>query len=218
MTASVRVLHVDDDREFTSLTAAYLEEEHEEFTVEGEPDATRALTRLHEEAFDCVVSDYEMPQMSGLEFLREAREIDPDLPIIFFTGRGSEDVAAEAISAGVTDYLQKRGHEQYALLGNRIRNYVAKRRAEEERLRGYEAIERAREGISILDDEGRFVYTNRAFADLVGYGREELLGQHWELLYREETKSRCTRSSCRRRPTGGGPAEPSSSARTATWC
>ena len=188
MTASVRVLHVDDDREFTSLAAAYLEEEHEEFTVEGEPDATRALTRLREEAFDCVVSDYEMPQMSGLEFLREAREIDPDLPIIFFTGRGSEDVAAEAISAGVTDYLQKRGHEQYALLGNRIRNYVAKRRAEEERLRGYEAIERAREGISILDDEGRFVYTNQAFADLVGYGREELLGQHWELLYREEDK------------------------------
>jgi PAS domain S-box-containing protein len=190
MNASVRVLHVDDDREFASLTAAYLEEEYEEFAVETEPDATRALTRIREESFDCVVSDYEMPQMTGLEFLREAREIDPDLPIVFFTGRGSEDVAAEAISAGVTDYLQKRGPEQYTLLGNRIRHYVDKRRAEEERLRGYEAIERAREGISILDEEGRFVYTNRAFDDLVGYEREELLGEHWELLYREEDRER----------------------------
>jgi PAS domain S-box-containing protein len=188
MNASIRVLHVDDDEEFASLTATYLEEEHPEFTVEPEPDAGRALERLREESVDCVVSDYEMPQMSGLSFLRAAREIDPDLPIIFFTGRGSEEVAAEAISAGVTDYLQKRGHEQYALLGNRIKNYVAKRRAEEERLRGYEAIERAREGISILDDEGRFVYTNPGFADLVGYDRDELLGQHWEVLYREEDR------------------------------
>jgi PAS domain S-box-containing protein len=190
MNASIRVLHVDDDREFASLTAAYLEEEHEGFEVESEPDAARALTRLRDEPFDCVVSDYEMPQMSGLEFLREARRIDPDLPIVFFTGRGSEGVAAEAISAGVTDYLQKRGPEQYALLGNRIRNYVEKRRAEEERLRGYEAIERAREGISILDEEGRFVYANQAFATLVGYDHDELLGQHWEVLYREEDVER----------------------------
>jgi PAS domain S-box-containing protein len=188
MTSAINVLHVDDDREFASLTAAYLEEEHEGFTVESEPDAMRALARLEDERFDCVVSDYEMPQITGLEFLRKAREIDSDLPIIFFTGRGSEDVASEAISAGVTDYLQKRGHEQYTLLGNRIKNYVAKRRAEEERLRGYEAIERAREGISILDGDGRFVYTNQAFASLLGYDRDELLGQHWELLYREEDR------------------------------
>jgi DNA-binding response OmpR family regulator len=51
MNASVRVLHVDDDRDFASLTAAYLEEEYEEFAVETEPDATRALTRIREESF-----------------------------------------------------------------------------------------------------------------------------------------------------------------------
>jgi PAS domain S-box-containing protein len=180
------VLHVDDDPEFASLTATYLEEENDQLRVESEPDAEHALTRIREESVDCVVSDYEMPQMSGLEFLRAVREIDDDLPVIFFTGRGSEEVAAEAISAGVTDYLQKGGTEQYTLLANRIDNYVAKRRAEAERRRGYEAIGRAREGISILDDEGRFVYTNEAFAALVGYDRSELIGEHWESLHRAE--------------------------------
>jgi PAS domain S-box-containing protein len=186
MNGTVRVLHVDDDREFASLTATYLEGENDRFDVESEADAAAALGRIREEPVDCVVSDYEMPQMSGVEFLRAVREIDSTLPVIFFTGRGSEEVAAEAISAGVTDYLQKGGSEQYALLANRIDNYVAKRRAEAERRRGYEAIERAREGISILDGEGRFVYTNEAFAAFVGYDRAELIGEHWERLHREE--------------------------------
>ncbi|AUV80311.1 hypothetical protein C2R22_00435 [Salinigranum rubrum] len=190
MTATICVLHVDDDREFASLAAASLEAENEALSVESEPDAERALERLDEESFDCVVSDYEMPQVSGLEFLRAVRDVDDTMPVIFFTGHGSEEVASEAISAGVTDYIQKRGYEQYTLLANRIVNYVERRRAEEERLRGYEAIERAREGISILDESGRFVYTNEAFASLVGYDRDELLGRHWELLYREEDRQR----------------------------
>jgi PAS domain S-box-containing protein len=188
MTAPIRVLHVDDDQEFASLAAASLEAEEETLAVESEPDAEWALQRLDGGEFDCVVSDYEMPQMSGLEFLRAVRELDDTMPVIFFTGHGSEEVASEAISAGVTDYIQKRGYEQYTLLANRIVNYVERRRAEEERLRGYEAIERAREGISILDESGRFVYTNEAFASLVGYDREELLGSHWERLYREEDR------------------------------
>jgi PAS domain S-box-containing protein len=192
VTATIRVLHVDDDTEFASLAAASLEAENEALAVESEPDAERALERLDGDAevFDCVVSDYEMPQVSGLEFLRAVRDVDDTMPVIFFTGHGSEAVASDAISAGVTDYIQKRGYEQYTLLANRIVNYVEKRRAEEERLRGYEAIERAREGISILDAGGRYVYTNEAFADLVGYDRDELLGQHWELLYRAEDRQR----------------------------
>jgi len=125
----VRILHVDDDREFTDLTATLLEREDERFSVETAAGASEGLARLDGDV-DCVVSDYEMPGTDGVEFLRAVREDYPDLPFILFTGRGSEAVASDAISAGVTDYLQKgSGTEQYALLANRIANAVEQARA-----------------------------------------------------------------------------------------
>jgi PAS domain S-box-containing protein len=71
-----------------------------------------------------------MPNQNGIEFLRSVREIYPDLPFILFTGKGSEEVASEAISAGVSDYLQKEsGTDQYTVLANRIANLVSQYRA-----------------------------------------------------------------------------------------
>jgi DNA-binding NarL/FixJ family response regulator len=71
-----------------------------------------------------------MSGMDGIELLRTIREERPNLPFVLFTGKGSEEIASEAISAGVTDYLQKRGGtEQFALLANRVANAVEGRRA-----------------------------------------------------------------------------------------
>lgn len=68
-----------------------------------------------------------MPGMNGIEFLESVRAIDEDLPFILFTGKGSEEVASEAISAGVTDYLQKQsGTDQYTILANRITNATSR--------------------------------------------------------------------------------------------
>ncbi len=131
----IRVLHVDDDPAFADLAATYLEREDDRIRVETATDADDGLDRLADE-FDCVVSDYDMPGTNGIEFLETVRETHPDLPFILYTGKGSEEVASEAISAGVTDYLQKRsGTEQYALLANRLTNAVeqaqARRQADE---------------------------------------------------------------------------------------
>lgn len=73
-----------------------------------------------------------MPGTGGLEFLQTVREEYPHLPFILFTGKGTEEVASDAISAGVTDYLERNiGTEQYELLANRIRNAVDARREAE---------------------------------------------------------------------------------------
>jgi PAS domain S-box-containing protein len=126
----IRVLHVDDDPEFLDLAATYLERQDGGFTIETAPGADAGLDCLAAGEFDCVISDYEMPGMNGIDFLRAVREDYPDLPFVLFTGKGSEEVASEAISAGVTDYLQKqRGTEQYELLANRVTNAVEQRRA-----------------------------------------------------------------------------------------
>jgi len=132
---TIRVLHVDDEPSFGDLASTFLEREDDEITVVTETDPVEGLSRLQsgEEQADCIVSDYDMPRMNGLEFLDAIRDEYPDLPFILFTGKGSEEIASEAISKGATDYLQKKGGtEQYELLANRVRNVAEKYRSTKE--------------------------------------------------------------------------------------
>ncbi|MFA9428306.1 bacterio-opsin activator domain-containing protein [Natronorubrum sp. A-ect3] len=133
MTPPITVLIVDNEPGFADLVGEMLEREHETIVAKPAMDAREALAILEERSIDCIVSDYEMPEMTGLELLERVREDDPELPFILFTGRGSEAVASEAIAAGVTQYLQKEsGEQQYALLANQITNAVSQYRTETE--------------------------------------------------------------------------------------
>jgi len=127
MSEQIQVLHVDDEPDFADLTATFLEREDDRFSIETAPSADEGLERLVENEYDCVVSDYDMPGKDGIEFLESVRE-KSGIPFILFTGKGSEEVASDAMSAGVTDYLQKRaGTEEYELLANRIENAIEAR-------------------------------------------------------------------------------------------
>jgi len=187
MPPSITVLHVDDDPDFVELSAEFLERESDAFEVVTETRVEAAIARFEEERFDCVVSDYDMPEMDGLEFLREIRTVDEEFPFILFTGKGSEEVASVAFSAGATDYLQKEsGTDQYTVLANRIRNAVERFEARRQQKRQLDAIETAQEGISILDEDGRYIYVNEAYADLYRYEPAEMLGEHWQLIYPDD--------------------------------
>ena len=138
---AIRVLHVDDDPDFVALSATLVEREDDRIDVETATSAREGLERIAAGEFDCVVSDYDMPGQDGIEFLGAVREEHSELPFVLYTGKGSEEVAADAISAGATDYLQKeRGNAQYAVLANRITNAVeqywsTQRTAELDRIR-----------------------------------------------------------------------------------
>jgi len=128
----IRVLHVDDQPDVADVAARYIQRTDDRFDVEVVDGVDAGLERLEAAEFDCVVSDYDMPQRTGVEFLRAVRDRDPDMPFILFTGKGTEEIASEAISAGVTDYLQKEtGTSHYDVLANRIENVVE--RAESQR-------------------------------------------------------------------------------------
>lgn len=179
---TIRVLHVEDDPEFADLTATFLEREDERFEVTTATSASAGIERLVAERIDCVVSDHDMPGTTGIEFLETVRAEQPDLPFILFTGKGSEEVASEAISRGVTDYLQKAGGaEQYAILANRICNAVESNRAERavERTRSqFEAIaDHSMDAIVTIDTESRIRFANPAVEDLFGYKPGELEGE-----------------------------------------
>lgn len=146
MSRPVRVLHVDDEPSFGELVVEFLQREDDRFEVTTVTSAGEGLTHLAADGqeIDCVVSDFDMPDKNGIAFLQTVRDTHPDLPFILFTGKGSEEVASEAISAGVTDYLQKeRGTDQYTVLANRIWNAVERTRAEQDRAEMRERMELA---------------------------------------------------------------------------
>lgn len=178
----IYILHVDDNRSFAEMTANFLEQKDDIFTVETATSASEGLEHLSTNEFDCVVSDYDMPGETGIEFLESVREKAPALPFVLFTGKGSEEIAGRAISAGVTDYLQKEtGTDQYTVLANRLQNAVQRYRAENDRKRQRKAIETAQEGISILTEDGEYIYVNQAYADIYGYNPDEMTGKDWKL-------------------------------------
>jgi PAS domain S-box-containing protein len=187
---SIDVLHVDDDAEFADLVATFLEREDDRFGVESATAPAEAVDRLADRDFDCVVSDYDMPGSDGIGFLEAVRGEHPDLPFILYTGKGSEEVASEAISAGVTDYLQKgHGTGQYAVLANRIENAVAtyharRELADRERRLGL-FFEQSPFGVIEWDEDFEFVRQNTAAERILGYAETELRGESWERIVPE---------------------------------
>jgi PAS domain S-box-containing protein len=180
-TEEITVLHVDDEPSMNDLTATYLERIDGDLAVSTATNAVEALDRLEREDVDCVVSDYDMPTTNGIEFLEIVREQYADLPFILFTGKGSEEVASEAIAAGVTDYMQKgTGTDQYEVLANRVRNVVERYRARQqfwEALSWYRRlVEQDLTGVFIVQD-GEFVYVNERLADIFGYEQCDLVGE-----------------------------------------
>ena len=186
----VRVLHVEDDPDFASLTATVLERDDDAFAVETATDPEEGVALIDERSYDCVVSDYDMPGMNGIELLTEIRSEHPHLPVILFTGKGSEEIASEAIAAGVTDYLQKgMGNDQYAILANRIRNAVegdkTRRKLKErnDELRRYKhMVNSMGEAACVYSPDGRFEIVNEYLADWYGTTREELEGRSSNLI------------------------------------
>jgi PAS domain S-box-containing protein len=121
----IRVLHVDDRPEYSDILTSYLDGHDEPFDVVTETDPVVALQTLSDAEFDCLVSDYEMPKMDGLELLAAVQRRQPELPVILLTAKGNESVASEAIAAGVTDYIPKEDlTDSPEILAKRITNAV----------------------------------------------------------------------------------------------
>ena len=100
-----QVLVVDDEPQIRELVAAALRREGYEVTVQ--PDGEAGLEALRTSRFDVLLTDLKMPRMSGLDLIRNAREITPGLGAVLITAYASTETAVQALRTGADDYLTK---------------------------------------------------------------------------------------------------------------
>jgi LmbE family N-acetylglucosaminyl deacetylase/ActR/RegA family two-component response regulator len=104
-----RIMVVDDDA-VTGRFMAHVLGKRGGFEVRHVPDAQSALAIARSQPWDLVITDVEMPGMTGLELLRALREIAPDLPVAVITGHASLEYAVEAIRSDADEFLEKPVH------------------------------------------------------------------------------------------------------------
>ena len=100
-----RILVVDDERSMREFLAIMLTRDGHE--VVAAENGSQALASLRQRAFDLLISDIRMPDCSGIDVLREAKALQPELPGILMTAFSSTQTAIEALRTGALDYISK---------------------------------------------------------------------------------------------------------------
>ncbi len=189
----LKVLLVDDEPDFLKQAKIFLERENDRLEVETAYSPEEALGMLKENDYGGVISDYQMPETTGLEFLKKVRnEVGSDIPFVIFTGKGREEVAMKALNLGADRYLQKGGDpkSQYGILGETIVQEIENRQMQK-------ALERSREKTEILLDyypamiffinkNNEFFRVNQTLADSLDMNKEEIEGKLLDDIFTED--------------------------------
>ncbi|MEF8832276.1 MAG: PAS domain S-box protein [Candidatus Thermoplasmatota archaeon] len=187
----INTLLVDDESSLLDQAEIFLERIGEEIDIVPVSSADKALDIIGKKNFDVIVSDYQMPDKDGIEFLEELREKrENEIPFIMFTGKGREEVAMKALNLGADRYMQKGGDpkSQYGVLADAISQEYEHFQSE----RKYKSVvENSHDAIFIYKKD-EFLFVNDRSAEITGYDKEELLKMKtWELVhpdYKEEIK------------------------------
>ena len=173
---SLRAVLVDDNPDDRALVLREIEREFPGVAVEHVLDARGFESVLARGGFDLVVTDYQLRWNDGLFVLKEVKRRYPHVAVIMFTGTGSEEVAVEAMRAGVDEYIIKTPH-RLALLRAAARSAVGKAAsrlalaAAEARHR--ELFETVPVGLYRVDPQAGLVDVNPAFRLMFGIAEGE---------------------------------------------
>jgi len=176
------ILYVDDEEALLEIGKLFLEQGGQ-FRVETITAATEALRLLEEKKFDAIISDYQMPEMDGIAFLKRVRTSGNTIPFILFTGKGREEVVIDAINSGADFYLQKGGDPvaQFTELAHKVRQSVQRRRAEADirdlERRQSDIINFLPDPTFAIDTRGIVIAWNRAMEEMTGVPAGDVLGK-----------------------------------------
>lgn len=113
-TSDTKILLADDDDSLRRVLEFQLQEA--DYTVISVSNGAQALEMFFGDDFDCVITDWRMPQLSGLEFIQRAGAIRSETPIIVITAFGDVETAVQAMRSGAFDFITKPFDRQAILM------------------------------------------------------------------------------------------------------
>jgi PAS domain S-box-containing protein len=169
----INILHIDDDEDQRAFLKVFVEGD-DSIRVTSTSDPETVLELASTGAYDCLVSDYDMPLVNGVELAKRVRERSR-IPIIIYTGKGSEEIAEAAFAAGIDEYIRKEDSPaHYQVMRKRIRHVVEERRNEE----SYRNVfENAGDAIFIHTLDGELLDVNDVACQRLRYSKLEILGR-----------------------------------------
>ncbi|GEM_PF-1684865 len=179
MPAQQRVLLVEDSPT-DALIVKHALRQHYQVHHTCSPEDAKELLRHH--TYAAVITDYYLPGMTGVEFLRWILAQGTSVPVVLMSGRGDERVAAEALKLGAFDYIVKT-EENLAGLGVVLQQVLRRHELEERALLLQQIVENASDAIITLRDDGAILTANQALEPMFGYTPEQVIGQPVTLLF-----------------------------------
>lgn len=183
----LKILFVEDVPSDVDLAVITLKKEKLEFEHTIVCTRNDLLNALEKFSPDLIISDYQMPAFNGLEALRVAKDFDPDLPFILYTGSVNEETAVECLKAGAQDYVIKEHMARLPFAVMEALDQVRinrEKRASELLLRDNEAklhsiFSAAAVGIGLIVDN-IFIEVNDTFCTMIGFSRSMIIGHKLE--------------------------------------
>jgi len=166
-----RILLVDDNPADRQLVLRELHRDFTDLEIWEAADMEGFERAIATESFDLIVTDYELRWSTGLEVLRQVKALDPMLPVVMFTDSGSQEIAVEAMKAGLDDYVLK-SPKHLIRLSQAVRiaweNSQTRRRANELDLRQRFLLDQLAIGIFRASADGQLIEVNEGFLKLLG--------------------------------------------------
>ena len=177
-----KVLYVDDEPVLLEIAKIFLEKS-KEFTIDITTSANEILKTDKIKSYDAIVSDYQMPGMDGITFLKHVHTEFGDIPFIIFTGKGREDVVIAALNNGADFYLNKGidPRSQFDELAQNIKRVVKRRQAREaiknSERRLSDLINFLPEPTFAIDIDGKVIAWNKAMEKITGVQKTTITGE-----------------------------------------
>jgi len=186
MDKPLRILHLEDDPDYSALVSALLEKEGLHINVVLVGSYADFAATIEKEVFDIILADYKLPTCTGIQALQTARQKCPDTPFLLVSGMVGEQAAIESLKHGATDYVLKQWPERLVPAVRRALQEAEERahrkRAETELIRREKYFRmltaNSPDVLTILNREGLFQYNSPSLKRLLGYEPEELAGRN----------------------------------------
>ena len=186
MISHINVLFVEDVHNDAELAVRELKKGELSFDYKRVGTKNEFTLALNDFRPDIIISDYIMPSYSGLEALKDAREFDPFLPFILFTGSVNEEIAVQCMKAGANDYVLK---EYPARLPYAVEEAIEKKAVKAAGAKAVQAlkdsevyfrslIEHLSDYLLLVNSDGVIKFSSPSFNELIGYTPEEVIGEN----------------------------------------